>query len=582
MFNRHIAYYGLTDILNNLFQKSIKDPNAKFHHLHRIIISEPNIRLAIKLVSENEGRNTAGIDGESFIDYLRTYSDEQIIHSVRGVLLGKRKPKKVRSILIPKKNGKNRLIGIISIRDRIAQQAILNVLIPIVEARLSKNTFGFRVGLSTKHAFAKIVQALTTFTERWVVDIDLKSYFDTIPLDRTLQNLRDYFGIEESRVLTMIKRIMWTDKVMPDKSIVRYEGIGLPQGSILGPILSNVLLHSLDMKLDSLREKFENSSAYTQLPKYLRKGTWQGLRKKRGLISIYYKRYADDIRLLTHSEIEAKELVEIIQEWCNENKITLSQEKTEIYSLPEINKLKFVGYQLTKKLEGLVFSPTDQKEIQRKVKEKFNEFCVKGHPSTYIAMVTTLICTYDICTNLKWLCDWVLQLAYRRTLRKKKSSIGKLRKSYLDGRIVYLLSDVNNPEEYVLDPYGARKAYKVSVRDYMKVPYFDGYANDTDRTDCNIFLENYSVKKYNSRCLMYLPGLLHKQKFQDPVSKRILRPGEIEIHHKIPRSKGGTDDFNNLVVLENRIHHIIHKPDYSGKYVNNKAYKNLIKLLKGK
>lgn len=575
MLERYVAYYGLTTLFDNLFQKAHNTQDC-FQNLTRIALSDNNIRLAIKLMSENSGRNTPGVDLVTFDGYVSSLKESLILKDVRNVLTGRSKPEMVRRVFIPKSNGKLRPLGIQIIRDRIAQQAILNVLIPITEAKFSQNSMGFRRNISTKHAFVKLVHTmLASSLNRWVLDIDFKSFFDEIPLDFAIRNLREDFLITETRFHQMIRRLMCIDTLLPDGSVVEFDGHGLPQGSILGPLLSNVFLHKLDMELDEIEKDFTNNPTSKNIARYVRNNSWDRLRGE--TISISYKRYADDIRILTYTESECLTLKRIVERWSRENLVTLSEEKTKYYSFDQCNRIEFVGFAISKRPKGWVFSPINQGEIRKNIRSSFRHFLRKGNPSPFIALITSLIYHYNICTNLNWMCNDSLRYAHLAA-RFPRGWIGKVEKMAEDQNIYELTSRCFR-DVLILDPFRLRKDSSVSIREYFDVPYFRGYSNPTERVDCTEYLEACLENEHNSRCLMYLPGLLHMQKFRDPVTKEFIIPSGFDIHHKVPLSLGGKDNFANLVALTKEVHKKVHYEPNCSDFKNNKVFQSLTKRL---
>jgi group II intron reverse transcriptase/maturase len=205
------------------------------------ILSPDNVNAAYEQVKRNKGSH--GVDGmtvEQLLPHLCTHWEEL----KKSILGGKYKPQPVRRVEIPKPDGGVRLLGVPTVVDRVIQQAIAQILIPIYEKKFSDNSYGFRPGRSAHQA---IERSRTYINEgyTWTVDIDLEKYFDTVNQDKLMRNLsRD---VKDGRVLSLIRKFL-VSGVMINGVVLEAED-GLVQGGNLSPLLSNVMLHELDCEL---------------------------------------------------------------------------------------------------------------------------------------------------------------------------------------------------------------------------------------------------------------------------------------------------------------------------------------------
>ena len=212
------------------------------------ILSNSNIAKAFKKVVSNKGK--PGIDGIT-VDEIKQYLHENWATIKLDILAGKYAPKPVRRVEIPKPDGGVRLLGIPTVLDRIIQQAITQVMVPIFDIGFSDNSYGFRPNRDAKRA---ILTAKKYISEgyTWVVDIDLEKYFDTVNHD-ILMNLVAK-KIKDKRVLKLIRAYL-NSGVMINGVVIDTED-GCPQGSPLSPLLSNIMLDVLDKELEKRGHKF--------------------------------------------------------------------------------------------------------------------------------------------------------------------------------------------------------------------------------------------------------------------------------------------------------------------------------------
>jgi len=211
-------------------------------------LARENVGRAWKRVKTNKG--SAGVDGRTVQDtaeYLkRAWPD------IRQRLLdGTYKPEPVRRVSLPKPGGGTRELGIPTVVDRLIQQALLQVLQPLIDPTFSAHSYGFRPGRSA-HQAVLTAQAHVEAGYRTVVDVDLEKFFDRVNHDILMDRLAK--RIADKRVLRLIRRYLQADILMNGAGIARHEGT--PQGGPLSPLLANVLLDEVDQELERRGHRF--------------------------------------------------------------------------------------------------------------------------------------------------------------------------------------------------------------------------------------------------------------------------------------------------------------------------------------
>lgn len=227
--------------ISSMPKEERNDVNEYGNDLLEQILSRDNMNNAYKRVKANKGSH--GIDGmtvDELLQHLKQHGQELR----QSLLKGRYRPQPVRRVEIPKPDGGKRLLGIPTVVDRVVQQAIAQVLIPIYEKKFSDNSYGFRPLRSAKQAIEKCKRYINAgYT--WTVDIDLAKYFDTINHDKLMRILSN--DIKDGRVISLIRKYLQSGVMV--NGVVMDTEEGAPQGGPLSPLLSNIMLHELDIEL---------------------------------------------------------------------------------------------------------------------------------------------------------------------------------------------------------------------------------------------------------------------------------------------------------------------------------------------
>ncbi|WAG68841.1 group II intron reverse transcriptase/maturase [Clostridium sp. CF011] len=381
--------------ISSMSEEGRNDVNEYDNGLLEQILSRDNMNKAYKRVKANKGSH--GIDGltvDELLHYLKEHGQE-----LRQSLLESRyRPLAVRRVEIPKPDGGIRLLGIPTVLDRVIQQAISQTLIPVYEKKFSDNSYGFRPLRSGKQAVEKC-RGYINAGHTWTVNIDLSKYFDTINHDKLIRILSE--DIKDSRVISLIRKYLQSG-VMINGVFMNTEE-GAPQGGPLSPLLSNVMLHELDVELT-----------------------------KRGL---NFCRYADDANIYVKSEKSANRVMKSITRFIEEKlKLRVNKEKSTV---DRPWKLKFLGFSFYR-AKGEYRMRVPQKPII-KFKAKLKELTSRSNAMSmkyrFMKLKQVIVgwinyfAIADIKSILKTLDEWLrrrIRMCFWKQWKKIKTKYGNL------------------------------------------------------------------------------------------------------------------------------------------------------------
>lgn len=259
--NKFAIRYGLQDLFDKLYEDSKK--GKTFNKLFQHIIREDNILLAYRRIRTNRGCLTPGVDGKTIKD-LDNMLPSEIVTKVQNKL-NNYHPNAVKRIEIPKSNGKTRPLGIPTMIDRLCQQAILQILEPICEAKFNPHSYGFRPGYSAENAIADVQGRLQLGHCHYVVDVDIKGFFDNINHSKLKKQIWA-LGIRDKKVIKILSEILNAPIVLPDGTWTKPTK-GTPQGGIISPLLANIVLNEFDWWIDSQWRSFPSKHNYDNVDK---------------------------------------------------------------------------------------------------------------------------------------------------------------------------------------------------------------------------------------------------------------------------------------------------------------------------
>lgn len=208
------------------------------------VVGQQNLKTAFQRVASNDG--APGPDRQS-IKQVREHLPQLLPKLQAELLQGQYQPGQIRRVWIPKPGGGQRGLGIPNVIDRLAQQAVHQVLSPHFEPGFHDSSHGFRPGRSCHTAIAE-AKGYVEEGYNWLVDIDLAKFFDRVHHQRLLARL-EQGGVKDRRLLRLIRQMLKAEVVMPDGVVVSTDE-GTPQGGPLSPLLSNIVLDELDWELE--------------------------------------------------------------------------------------------------------------------------------------------------------------------------------------------------------------------------------------------------------------------------------------------------------------------------------------------
>jgi RNA-directed DNA polymerase len=277
---------------------------GRWHTLMDKVFTLQPLLHASQRVLENEG--AAGVDHQTTGKFARNLMKE-IEGLSESLQHDTYRPQAIRRTWIPKPDSdEKRPLGIPTVRDRVVQAAVLQVLEPIFDVTFADRSYGFRHGRGCHHALEE-VETLLAAGYVHIVDADLKSYFDTIPQDRLMDRVRA--KVSDQRVLRLVQMFL-EQKILEGLTEWTPEG-GTPQGAVLSPLLANIYLNPLDHEMTAA-----------------------------GIVMI---RYADDFVILCRSREDAVAALSRVQEWVHANGLTLHPAKTRIVDA-RTEEFQFLGY----------------------------------------------------------------------------------------------------------------------------------------------------------------------------------------------------------------------------------------------
>ena len=572
---RHLEYYGLQETLDKLYADSKR--GKIFINLMEIIRSEENIKLAYRNIKKNAGSNAKGTD-KLTIKEIGKISEQKYIETVRNKMSWY-KPKAVRRVEIPKPNGKTRPLGIPTIWDRLMQQCILQVLDPICEAKFSNHSHGFRPNRSAEHAVAEANFRINRSKAYFVVDVDIKGFFDNVNHTKLVQQMWN-LGIRDKTLICIIKEMLKAPILLPNGKLEQ-PSKGTPQGGMLSPLLSNIVLNEMDWWIVSQWEDFRGQMKNP--PKKRGDSRDRGIMyrelRKTKLKEMYIVRYADDFKIFCKKRSDAKKIFEAVKLWLKERLVLdISEKKSKVVNLKR-KYSEFLGIKLKaspRKKKYVVRSQMCDKALEKSTKELIAQVKKIQTPASkkeewneinlYNSMVIGLHNYYKMAT--------CISIDMRKVGRKVETVI----KSRLKNRIKR--SGELDRYSYIKKHYGKSKQMRF-VSGFPIIPV--AYVKFQTPLSLSLRINNYTEKgraeihkdlginikilhKLMRTCdvfrsVEYMDNRISVYSAQNGkcgIMGKVLEVDEIHCHHKIPKFAGGSDEYKNLIILHKDVHYLVH------------------------
>lgn len=498
--------------------------------------SRANVEHSVRQVTQiNKGRKTPGVDGRVA---LTPDGRTELIKELLQDQTWKTQPAK--RVYIPKANGRKRPLGIPTIADRCRQAMVKNALEPEWEARFEPCSYGFRPGRDCHDAIGRIFRiALPHSKKHWVVDADIKGAFDNISHETLLEELKGFPARE------LIKQ--WLKAGIMDKGVFAQTDQGTPQGGVISPLLANIALTGMEKAVGV---------------KYRKRKDHTVIRSKRALV-----RYADDFVIFAENRKDARAAKREIANWLQGRGLELSKEKTRICHVRD--GFNFLGFNIRMyqvrgtKLDKLLIKPSKEGLQRFKGRLKQEWHSLKGHNAdavieklnpilrgwgNYYRKVVSQtafenIDSFNFLRGIRWgklthpnkSYDWITRTYY--------SEWGK------DNDINWVFGNSETRHQLI-------QLSQVPIQRHILIQH----GASPDNPDESKYWQKREMRKVELLPTQRHKRLARKQKGQCVVCKETLFGDELlHLHHRIPKSEGGTDALSNLELLHATCHHQQHK-----------------------
>lgn len=574
---RNAEYYDLQSEFDQLYVDSVK--GKMFKNLMDLISSEENIKLAYRNIKKNQGSKTPGTDEKTISDLEKWEINDLVKHVQRKFQWYQ--PQTVKRVEIPKGNGQMRPLGIPTIMDRLIQQCILQVMEPICEAKFHERSNGFRPNRSAENAISQAYKCAWQQKLHYVIDIDIKGFFENVSHGKLLKQMWS-LGIRDKKLIKIISVML-----KAEVAGIGFPERGTPQGGIISPLLSNIVLNELDWWIASQWEEFP--TAYNYKCYIHSNGSANRSKKFRALRSTKLKecfivRYADDFKIFCRNRQDAEKMFHATKQWLKDRLgLEVNEEKSKIVNLrkhySEFLGIKFkvkktkrgdkIEYIITSHMSDKTKDKVTQnlinmiKQIQRPKNEKETNTLIDRYNSNIIGIhnyynMATMISKdcRDIAFRINRILENRLRIRIKKTSELKptryiEEHYGKSKQlRFIDGRALVPIGYV----QYKNPVCKKREVNKYTPEGRMAI---HKNLRDIDMEILHYLMRNpvgnQSIEYNDNRLSLYCA-----QKGKCAITGTHLEKKRIHCHHKVPKKLGGDDSYSNLIIIDVLVHRLIH------------------------